>query len=80
MSRQYMPFLAVALWSFFSHAGLRAYAWRCSVLPLLVLLSYVNYRIMLQYSGCYTWGEWNWSEYVIDITDAFFGRLGPYLQ
>lgn len=77
---QYMPFLAVALWSFFSHAGLRAYAWRCSVLPLLVLLSYVNYRMMLQYSGCYTWGEWNWSEYVIDITDAFFGRLGPYLQ
>lgn len=74
---QYMPFLAVALWSFLSHPGLRAYSWRCAVLPLLVLLSFVNYRIMLEYSGCYAWGEWNWSEYVIDITDAFFGHLGP---
>lgn len=74
---QYMPFLAVALWSFFSHPGFRAYSWRCSALPILVLLTFINYRVMLEYSGCYSWGEWNWSEYVIDITDAFFGHLGP---
>ena len=74
---QYMPFLAVALWSFFSHAGSRAYALRCSALPLLVLLTFMNYRVMLEFSGCSFWGEWNWSEYVIDITDAFFGHLGP---
>ncbi len=75
---QYMPFLGLAIWSFFTRGGQRAYAWRCAALPLLVLLCFVNYRVMLQYSTCYAWGEWNWSRYVLDITDAFFGALGPH--
>jgi hypothetical protein len=70
---QYMPFLAVACWTFFLAKSQRAYGWRCAMLPLMTLLCYVNYRVSLQYSGCSTLGEWNWSEYVHDVLDAFFG-------
>ncbi|MEO8733455.1 MAG: hypothetical protein ABI373_03900, partial [Flavobacteriales bacterium] len=72
---EYMPFLAVAIWSFLSYPGQKALQWRCAVLPLLVLFSFINYRIMMQFSGCHAREIWNWSEYVNDFTDAFFGHL-----
>lgn len=74
---EYMPFLAIPIWAFLAHPGEKALNWRCALLPLLVLFSFINYRIMLEFSSCYVWGTWNWSEYVIDFTDAFFGHLGP---
>jgi hypothetical protein len=74
---QYMPFLGLAIWSFLERRATRAFLWRCVVLPVLLALCFVNYRVMLQFSSCDLWVGWDWSWYIQDIANGLSGAEGP---
>ncbi len=67
---QYMPFLGVAIWSLLERRGIKALAWRSVVLPIVMPLCFINYRVMLEYSSCDSWVGWDWSWYMDDVKAA----------
>ena len=72
---QYTPFAALMLWSFLAQLHERKPSFLYSLATLLVMVCFVNYRAMLQYSVCWLWDPWDWSHYGRNIYEAFFG---PY--
>ena len=72
---QYTPFAAMALWALFAWLKERATPVLHGLVPLLVLVCFINYRAMLQYGVCYVAGDWEWSAYGRNLLEAFFGRL-----
>jgi len=70
---QYMPVVAVFLWTFMRAREMRAPALRTALLPLIGILCFINYRASLQYTGCIDGDQvWNWRQYVDNIVQAFF--------
>lgn len=72
---QYTPFLAILLWVFFDRLCLRCPAVLHGMVPLLVLIAFVNFRAMLQYDVCYLWGTGQWMPFGRNIMEAFFGKV-----
>jgi hypothetical protein len=72
---QYTPFLAILLWVLFDGLRRKYPAILHGLVPLLVLVAFVNYRAMLQYDVCYLWGNGQWMPYGRNIMEAFFGKV-----
>ena len=72
---QYTPFLAILLWVLFDGLKRRYPAILHGLVPLLVLVAFVNYRAMLQYDVCYLWGDAQWMPYGRNLVEAFFGKV-----
>ena len=71
---QYMPLVAIPVWAFFGMQGETAVRWRAAILPMLCLLVFVNYRLALDYDGCYYGnGPWDWDYFGRSIARAFLG-------
>lgn len=71
---QYTPFAAMALWALFARLRERAVPVLRGLVPLLVLVCFINYRAMLQYDVCYVVGDWEWSSFGRNLLEAFFGK------
>jgi hypothetical protein len=72
---QYTPFLAILLCVCFDGLRRKYPAILHGLVPLLVLVAFVNYRAMLQYDVCYLWGNGQWMPYGRNIMEAFFGKV-----
>lgn len=72
---QYTPFLAIALLITFTWCRERLPAIWHGMVPLLAILCFINYRVMLQYQGCYPDSIWDWEPYGRNIIEAFFGKV-----
>ena len=69
---QYMPLIAIPIWSFLARTDHRSFHWRLAILPVMALLCFLNYRAMLQYGECIDGDEiWNWRIYLENIMNAF---------
>jgi len=57
---QYTPFAALFTWPLLHmrHARWPPVFWSLAI--VLVLVSFVNYRAMLEYDGCNLWPFWDW--------------------
>ncbi|MBK8340367.1 MAG: hypothetical protein IPK99_10440 [Flavobacteriales bacterium] len=71
---QYTPFLAIALWSLFTWMGERWRSVGYGAAPLLVLVCFVNYRMMLEFEACYMGDDHDWLPFGRTLFQAFFGR------
>lgn len=71
---QYTPLLGLALWVFFPGLRNRSSGSFGAVVACVGLLCFLNYRAMLQYSGCFEAGTWDWAAYVRNIEQAFLGH------
>lgn len=72
---QYTPFAALALWPLLLRLREMRPPLYWGLVPLLVLVCFVNYRAMLQYDVCYPWEPWNWTRYGRNLWEAFFGAV-----
>lgn len=72
---QYTPFLAVCLWVMFDQIRKKRPAIWFGMVPLIVLLCFMNYRFMMYKEVCYPGSEWNWKYYGRELTETFFGDL-----
>ena len=71
---QYLPLLAIPIWAWLRSPGPTAKLWRAALLPLLFLLVFVNYRLALQYDGCFFGKDpWDWDYFGRGIAHAFLG-------
>lgn len=69
---QYVPVAAVPLLALFAWLRDHARPVLHGLVPLLVLVCFINYRAMLQYPGCYFSGNWAWSGFSSNMVHAFF--------
>ncbi|HRD51011.1 MAG TPA: hypothetical protein PKY96_00340 [Flavobacteriales bacterium] len=72
---QYTPFAALFTWPLLHmlHARWPPVFWSLAI--VLVLVSFVNYRAMLEYDGCNLWPFWDWLPFGRNLWEAFFGRF-----
>ena len=70
---QYMPFVGFAIYSLLDRIRDRMPAIFHGLIPLMILIAFINYRAMLNFSTCYGWGETNWYHYQQNILNAFLG-------
>ncbi|HRO97823.1 MAG TPA: hypothetical protein PLN54_00145 [Flavobacteriales bacterium] len=72
---EYTPFLGMTIWTLLDGLRRRSPALYHGLVPLLVIICFVNYRAMLQYGGCYVGEQWEWTPYARNILEAFFGKI-----
>jgi hypothetical protein len=72
---QYVPLAAIPLWALFVRLKEWAPSVFWTVMPLMALVCFVNYRAMLQYDVCYLWDPYDWAPYGRNLYEAFFGKM-----
>lgn len=72
---QYMPFLAIPLMALLLRIERWSPALFGGVVTLLALVSFVNYRALLQFDVCYVGEADDWIPYGRNLVKAFFGDV-----
>lgn len=72
---QYTPLTAVALLALWQWLARKAPPVLHGTVPLVLLVCFINYRVMLEFPGCYFGGTWNWHDYAETMIEAFFGGV-----
>lgn len=72
---QFMPFIAMPMMALLVYLHRNKPVLFGSLVTILVLVLFINYRLMLDYEGCFFGKEpWDWDHFGVSIARAFLGR------